>query len=288
MAAATLRVSVSSIKRWQREFGRQTNGQADVDLDVNIITDILDESRDKRLIALLRFVCWLRWPCHKDERSIAFLTCLAAYVEQKKLASSLANGSCPVCIVLREEFDISILSQLLRGHAASPNFDLTKYFDTDYDEIDLYVDVVEYILAHKNEASLIKSSPSLNKAAFLINKGEMRTFISPRTFWIYWSEMAAAAPFWYVARKHSDLRWDIDPNSIDFASSIDLLVDQRDGLMKFLSWCRWAVDEITYAMHKNAKVYGRFPAFPAGIKSAPLPIPPLSASRRQLLSEYRA
>lgn len=288
-AADRLGVSVSSVHRWRRNLLKEAvTDENSVSLGEETFSDILSDCFELRIVASIRFTCWLRWPSQNNERHLAYLTCLATYIYQKDLKSSLSNNESKICDVFKRECKVGTLSEVLLGRIGAPNFDMMKYYASDDDEIDLYVDIVEYFIAHKNEELSLKNSPSLNQAAFLIDQNAMRTTYTSRTFWDYWARMGASAPFWYVARKHSELRWDVDPNRSDFAESMDLLVSRRKELARFVSQSRWTVDEFTRAMRKQASVGGRFPTFPTSVAPMPITIPPLSESFRKLLSAYRA
>ena len=283
-AAEEIGVSVATIDRWRREIDRldrndrkdaDSSGQPDIATAVACLSSLDEGDKLRRIEALFIFMAWLRWPTDPADQELAVLNCMASYFGAKSKARRLAE------LPRAEQLTMAKFTalDLLRGQSAAPYFDRFKYFESDFDDLDLTAFIVRLMLDGSARAaryvSLTRAFKLIEDDAFI--RGQQ---FSERGLQRHWSRTAPSAPFLYVDY-YSDRTFLLNPEEASFAKSIDELLADSSGLRHFFQQSRWVVEELSSSMDPRALRSLATPAFPEDLEAIAVPPP----GRSKLIEE---
>lgn len=290
--AAKLEVSVATLYRWVADA--TACGEASVCMSATAAIEVLSVGepvdREKYISAVIALSVWMKWPTEPRYHDAAFAALVVAYVCQTTNATKLDD----LDTSSRRLIESSVPLEMIWKSCTPQSFEMPVFgeFRIDnqpYTASNVTRDIVWYLLAHAAIERRERYRPSLNKALYLLQTASFRFKwrISRRTFDKFWKKVAPSAAFEFVAQDASSFNWSLDPADPLLSTYIDEIVDDREGVIRYLSRCCWATSELVRILHPTVLRQIAFPAFPEHLPALEMKVEQLPSSMIEMLEKFR-
>lgn len=291
--ANELGVSLSTIYRWMRQRDAPVEGadrKASTCISIQQALEVLSspEIIDKfmGLEAVFKLIAWLRWPNSPHDHPAAIATCAITYLSRDSKATALDELPPDGLALVIKHISVDKLRKMCAGDAADiPDFNIWPLYNQNYDEIDYFADIANFLLAYLPRSKDRRYSSSLYNAHFAHECG-LFTYKWPmtlETFRRYWAMYGPAAAFFYVRKYHLAQELVLDPSDTTFNASVDRIWQDRAETIAFLARCKTASGLLRDRLDYRTAGYNNFPEFPETLPSAALEVRPLPLGVDELL-----
>jgi hypothetical protein len=240
-----------------------------------------DQDRLSRVVALMTFCAWMRWPTEQDLIYSAQVATMASIVVGEK-----ARGD-----IFEPPLTVEILADALI------NYSLAGPFVLAFEEMeDSITEMIGFFMHCPEELrpSLLKARDFIDKGGFVpegIEKNEQKQYKrSLSTLKVVWATQAAAGPFLWAAH-HSDENLNLldllpdDPETIPAATAF---LKNKKRILDFFGVARFCQEKLLRLLDPNAAERIRFLSFPDSIAAVRPNIVTFDDAQLEILKSYRA
>jgi hypothetical protein len=240
-----------------------------------------DQNHFSRLVALMTFCAWMRWPADQDLIYSAQVAAMASIVVSEKVKGDL--------------FETPLTVEILAD--ALINTSLAGPFVEAFEEMeDSITEMVGFFMHCPEELrpSLLKARDFIDRGGFVpegIEKNEQKQYKRSRsTLKVVWTDQAAAGPFLWAAY-YSDENLELldllpdDPETIPAATAF---LNNKKRILDFFGVARFCQEKLLRLLDPNAAGRIRFLSFPDSIAAVKPDIETFDDAQLVILKSYQA
>ena len=285
VVADKLGVSLSTIYRWMRQRNAQVVGGdrglsncISIERAIEILSSPQTIEKFLGLEAVFKMIAWLRWPNSPHDHPAAIATCAITYLSRESKAAALVELPPDGLALVLKHISVDKLCKMCAGDDANlPDFNIWPLHNQNYDEIDYFADIANFLLAYRPHSKDRRHSTSLYNAHFAHERGlfKYKWPMTLETFRRYWAMYGPAAAFFYVRKYHLAQELVLDPSDATFNASVDRIWQDRAETVAFLSRCKTASGLLRDRLDYRTAGFKNFPIFPEALPSVALEVRPL-------------